>query len=321
MARPADGGDAVKPGGSGPAVAVLFPGQGAQTVGMLGDWIDGHPSAARLFERGADLLGYDLAEVCRTGPASQPAILVTSLALLEVLRARHADASGGCPVDAAVVTAGLSLGEYTALVFAGAIDFDDAVRLVALRGRAMQACAEARPGSMVAVLGLDRERIAGLCDEVRGEDVLEIANVLCPGNVVASGSTAACERLRDVATAAGAMKCVTLGVAGAFHTKLMQPAVAELAAALGRTPIRPPRIPVVSTVDARPHSDPEEIRRLLARQVVGVVEWQGSMECLLAAGDTGGFGVRALWEVGPGRVLRGLAKRIDRSVPCSGVID
>ena len=117
------------------------------------------------------------------------------------------------------------------------------------------------------------------------------------------------------------MKCVTLGVAGAFHTKLMQPAVAELASALGRTPIRPPRIPVVSNVDARPHTDPEEIRRLLARQVVGVVEWQGSMEYLLAAGDTGGFGVRALWEVGPGRVLRGLAKRIDRSVPCSGVID
>ena len=329
MVRPADGGDAVKPGGGGPAVAVLFPGQGAQAVGMLGDWIDGYPPAARLFDRAADLLGYDLAEVCRTGPAttldttavSQPAILVTSLALLEVLRARHADSPGGSPVDAAVVAAGLSLGEYTALVFAGAIDFDDAVRLVDVRGRAMQACAEARPGSMVAVLGLDRERITGLCDEVRGEDVLAIANVLCPGNVVASGSTAACDRLREVATAAGAMKCVTLGVAGAFHTEHMQPAVAELAAALGRTTIRPPRIPVVSNVDARSHADPEEIRRLLARQVVGVVEWQGSMERLLAAGDTGGFGVRALWEVGPGRVLRGLAKRIDRSVPCSGVID
>ena len=126
MARPVDGGDAVTPGG--PAVAVLFPGQGAQAVGMLGDWIDGHPSAARLFARAADLLGYDLAAVCRSGPAqsldttavSQPAILVTSLALLEVLRARDADKPGGCVVDGAVVTAGLSLGEYTALVFAGA---------------------------------------------------------------------------------------------------------------------------------------------------------------------------------------------------------
>ena len=319
MARPVDGGDAVTPGG--PAVAVLFPGQGAQTVGMLGDWIDGHPSAARLFARAAELLGYDLAAVCRSGPAqsldttavSQPAILVTSLALLEVLRARDADKPGGCAVDGAVVTAGLSLGEYTALVFAGAIDFDDAVRLVDVRGRAMQACAEARPGSMIAVLGLDRERITQLCDEV--------ANVLCPGNVVASGSSAACERLRDAATAAGAMKCVTLGVAGAFHTELMQPAVAKLAAALEQTPIRTPRIPVVSNVDAKPHTDPEEIRRLLARQVVGVVEWQGSMERLLAAVDSSGFGVGSLWEVGPGRVLRGLAKRIDRSVPCSGVID
>ena len=220
-----------------------------------------------------------------------------------------------------MVAAGLSLGEYTALVFAGAIDFDDAVRLVDVRGRAMQACAEARPGSMVAVLGLDRERIARLCDEVRGDDVLEVANVLCPGNVVVSGSSSACDRLRDAATAAGAMKCVTLGVAGAFHTELMHPAVAQLSAALERTPIRPPRIPVVSNVDAKPHTDPEEIRRLLARQVVGVVEWQASMERLLAAGAAGGFAVRSLWEVGPGRVLRGLAKRIDRSVPCSGVID
>ena len=329
MVRPADGGDALTPGAGDPAVAVLFPGQGAQAVGMLGDWIDGHPSAARLFSRAADLLGYDLAAICRAGPAhvldttavSQPAILVTSLALLEVLRARDADKPGGCPVDGAVVTAGLSLGEYTALVFAGAIDFDDAVRLVDVRGRAMQACAEARPGSMVAVLGLDRERIVHLCDEVRGDDVLEVANVLCPGNVVASGSAAACERLRDAATAAGAMKCVTLGVAGAFHTNLMQPAVAELAAALARTPIHAPRIPVVSNVDAQPHTDPEEIRRLLARQVVGVVEWQASMERLLADLAGGGFGVRSLWEVGPGRVLRGLAKRIDRRVPCSGVID
>lgn len=329
MVRPADGGDPQTAGADEPAVAVLFPGQGAQVVGMLGDWIDGQSSAARLFSRAGDLLGYDLAAICREGPAtlldttavSQPAILVTSLALLEVLRGRHADTPSGAPVDAAVVAAGLSLGEYTALVFAGAIDFDDAVRLVDVRGRAMQACAESRPGSMIAVLGLERDTIVGLCDQVRGGDTLEIANVLCPGNVVASGSSVACERLREAAAAAGAMKCVTLGVAGAFHTELMQPAVAELASALARTPIRAPRIPVVSNVDARPHTDPEEIRRLLARQVVGVVEWQASMERLLAAEESGGFGVRSLWEVGPGRVLRGLAKRIDRRVPCSGVID
>ena len=308
---------------SPPRVALLFPGQGAQFVGMLGDWADDHPRAVELFERASAVLGYDLAAVCRSGPAerldstavSQPAILVTSLAMLEVLWA------GGAEADGAVVTAGLSLGEYTALVFAGAIDVLDAVRLVDLRGRAMQACADAAPGGMVAVLGLDRGAVAALCDEARGGGILEVANVLCPGNVVVSGDASACERLRAAATAAGAMKCVTLGVAGAFHTEAMRPAVDRLAAALADTPFRAPRIPVVSNVDARPHSDPEEIRRLLARQVVGVVEWQASMERLLAPADADGLAIGRAWEVGPGRVLRGLLKRVDRSFVCSGVID
>lgn len=308
-----------------PRVAVLFPGQGAQFVGMLGEWADGHTAVAELFERASAALGYDLAAVCRSGPAerldstavSQPAILVTSLAMLEVLRGRPE----GAEADAAVVTAGLSLGEYTALVFAGALDVLDAVRLVDLRGRAMQACADAAPGGMVAVLGLDRGAVAALCDEVRGDDVLEVANVLCPGNVVASGSAAACARLCTRAPAAGAMKCVTLGVAGAFHTEAMRPAVDRLAAALAATPFRVPRIPVVSNVDAVPHTDPDDIRRLLARQVVGVVEWQASMERLVAAPAAGGLRVGRMWEVGPGRVLRGLLKRIDRSLVCSGVID
>jgi [acyl-carrier-protein] S-malonyltransferase len=168
---------------------------------------------------------------------------------------------------------------------------------------------------MVAVLGLDRDALAKLCDESRGDDVLEIANVLCPGNIVVSGAVAACRRLEAAATAAGAMKCVPLDVAGAFHTVLMEPAVARLADALGKATIRPPRIPVVSNVDARPHDDPAEIRALLARQVVGVVEWHASVEYLLAQG------VRSVWEVGPGRVLRGLMKRIDRSITCFGVFD
>ena len=306
------------PGPAGPAPAIVFPGQGAQAVGMAGDWAAAEPRAATLFARAADILGYDLLALCREGPAgrlnttavSQPAILVTSLAMLEVLRGRD-----GHPLDAAAVTAGLSLGDYTALVFAGAIDFDDAVRLVDIRGRAMQECAETRPGAMVAVLGLEREPLVALCGTCRGGDVLEVANVLCPGNIVASGSAAACDRLAAAATAAGAMKCVPLEVAGAFHTVLMQPAVERLEEALGRTAIRPPRIPVVSNVDARPHSDPAEIRGLLARQVIGVVEWNASMAYILSTG------VRAVWEVGPGRVLRGLMKRIDRSVACHGVFD
>jgi [acyl-carrier-protein] S-malonyltransferase len=298
--------------------AIVFPGQGAQTVGMAGDWVDAHPEAAALFARAAGILGYDLLGLCREGPAeklnatsvSQPAILVTSLAALEVLRGRE-----GNPLAATRITAGLSLGEYTALVFAGVLGFDDAVRLVDIRGRAMQECAEQRPGAMVAVLGMDREPLTTLCNEHRGGEVLEVANVLCPGNIVVSGSAAACRRLEAAALAAGAMKCVPLEVAGAFHTSLMQPAVERLAAALAETSFRPPRIPVVSNVDARPHTDPDEIRGLLARQVVGVVEWNASMAYVLSTG------VRSVWEVGPGRVLRGLMRRIDRSIACAGVFD
>lgn len=297
---------------------VLFPGQGAQTVGMAGDWVEQSPAAAELFSRGSEILGYDLLAVCRSGPAerlnttavSQPAILVTSLAALAVLRARDPE-----PLEAARLTAGLSLGEYTALVFAGALGFDDAVRVVAERGRAMQDCAEASPGGMVAVLGLEREAVAALCEACREDGILQVANVLCPGNIVASGSLAACERLEAAAAAAGAMKCVRLEVAGAFHTPLMQPAVERLAAALAGVEVRPPRIPVVSNVDAKPHTDPDEIRGLLARQVVGVVEWQASVAYILSTG------VRSAWEIGPGRVLRGLMKRIDRSVATSGVFD
>ncbi len=298
--------------------AVLFPGQGAQTVGMAGDWVEAHPAAKAAFDRAAAILGYDLLDLCRNGPVerlnttavSQPGILVTSLAALEVLRSRDPDA-----LASAAVTAGLSLGEYTALVFSGAIDFDDAVRLVDVRGRAMQDCAERRPGAMVAVLGLDREPLVNLCAEHRGGDVLEVANVLCPGNIVVSGTAEACRRLEAVAVAAGAMKCVPLDVAGAFHTVLMQPAVDRLTAALDRTEVRRPRLPVVSNVDARPHVEPAEIKGLLARQVIGVVEWNASMAYILS------MGVRSMLEVGPGRVLRGLLKRIDRGVPCAGVFD
>ena len=297
---------------------------------MLGDWCDGNPAALELFTRASSILGYDLAAICRQGPAeklnatsvSQPAILVTSLAALEVLKLRDP-----ALISAASITAGLSLGEYTALVFADALDFDSAVRIVDVRGRAMQECAgklgtqlgtkrgpaDTAAGGMVAVLGMEREQVASLCDECRGGDVLEVANVLCPGNVVVSGAEAACRRLDEAATAAGAMKCVRLEVAGAFHTVLMQEAVDKLAAVLAETTVRSPRIPVVSNVDARPHADPAEIRGLLARQVCGVVEWHASMTYLLSTG------VRSVCEVGPGRVLRGLLKRIDRSVSCSGV--
>lgn len=285
---------------------------------MAGDWCGAEPRAAALFARAAEILGYDLLDVCRNGPAerlnstavSQPGILVTSLAALEVLRGRDPGV-----LEAATVTAGLSLGEYTALVFAGGLTFEDAVRLVDVRGRAMQECAERSPGGMVAVLGLERDRVSALCDECRGTDVLDVANVLCPGNIVVSGSAEACRRVEAAGPGAGAMKCVALEVAGAFHTVLMEPAVEKLREALRGVRLSAPRIPVISNVDARPHAEPEEIRGLLARQVCGVVEWNASMGHMLSTG------VRSVWEVGPGRVLRGLLKRIDRGMVCHGVFD
>ena len=305
-------------GSSAGGPALLFPGQGAQSVGMLGEWSQGHAACGELFAMAADILGYDLAAVCRSGPpeklnttaVSQPALLVTSLAALKVLESRD-----DSPLSNVRMAAGLSLGEYTALVYAGSLSAEDAIRVVAERGRAMQDCAEATPGGMVAVLGMEREAVAELCDVCRDGDVLEVANVLCPGNVVASGDNAACDRLEAAAAEAGAMRCVRLEVAGAFHTSRMQPAVERLAAALDSVKIHPPRLPVVSNVDARPHDDPAEIRQLLARQVCGVVEWNSSMDFMLAEG------VDSFWEVGPGRVLRGLLKRIARKVPSHGALD
>ena len=300
---------------------LLFPGQGAQHVGMAGAWCLDCPPALQIFQDASKVLGYDLFAVCTNGPSeklnttavSQPALLVTSLAMLEVLRRREDTPFAGDREE--FLTAGLSLGEYSALVHAGALDVQSAVRVVDVRGRAMQACADAEPGGMVAILGLDRDQIGEVCETSRGSDVLSIANVLCPGNIVVSGSRSACDRVSEIAMKAGAMKCVPLEVAGAFHTQLMEPAQDKLTEFLKKIDFCEPRIPVISNVDAKPHTAPDEIRSLLARQVCGVVEWHASMEHLLSTG------VGCLWEVGPGRVLRGLLKRIDRKKLCNGVID
>ena len=153
--------------------------------------------------------------------------------------------------------AGLSLGEYTAIVFAGAMDFEAGLTLVQERGAAMQAASDATPSGMVSVLGLERVQVEALCDKARGGETLEIANLLCPGNIAISGTNGACERAADLAASLGAMKAVPLAVAGAFHTQIMQPAVERLAEALDRVAMHKPRIPVVSNVDAQPHADPE----------------------------------------------------------------
>jgi [acyl-carrier-protein] S-malonyltransferase len=241
---------------------------------------------------------------------SQPALYVCSLAALDQLVATKPEI-----VDSCSVAAGLSLGEYSALVFAGVMDFETGLRVVQLRGEAMQAAADLVSSGMVSILGLELAVIETLCEEARiAGEVLQVANHLCPGNIVVSGHKAACMRVAQLAEAKGAMKTISLSVAGAFHTSLMQPAVERLQTALQNATLRAPRIPVISNVDAQAHSDPEEIRQLLVKQVCSPVRWEDSMRALLAQGyDT-------FYEVGPGRVLRGLMKRIDRKVACEGVI-
>ena len=295
----------------------MFPGQGAQAVGMGRELAETLPAARRLYDQANEILGYDLAALCFEGPAdkldstdhSQPALFVTSLAALEKLRAESPNVASACEA-----AAGLSLGEYSALVFAGALDFETGLRLVERRGAAMQAAANATGGGMVSILGLERSAVEDLCSQSREGEILEIANLLCPGNIVISGSIGACERAAERAEAAGAMKAIPLAVAGAFHTSIMHPADERLAEALADAVIRPPRIPVVSNVDAAPHDDPDEIRRLLVQQVVQPVRWEDSMRYLLDRGFD------QFYEVGPGRVLRGLLRRIDRAATCHGVM-
>jgi [acyl-carrier-protein] S-malonyltransferase len=297
--------------------AFLFPGQGAQTVGMGAAACAKAPAAKALFDRAATVLGYNLYELCTEGPAadldstvySQPALFVSSLAALEQLKQDSPQLVNNC-----AATAGLSLGEYTALVFAGVMDFEAGLRVVQERGRAMQDAADATSSGMISVLGMEREQVEKLVDEARSDQVLEVANLLCPGNIVCSGETAACERLVTLATAAGAMKVIPLAVAGAFHTSLMQSAVERLRKVLTEVPMQKPRIPVVSNVDARPHDDPNEIRELLIKQVCSKVRWEDSMRYLLEQ-----EGIAQFYEIGPGRVLAGLLKRISRKTPIENI--
>jgi [acyl-carrier-protein] S-malonyltransferase len=294
-------------------IAFLFPGQGAQTVGMGRRLAESLPAARSLYDRAQTLLGYDLAKLCFEGPAevldstiySQPALFVTSLAALESLRAQSPEVVLSCEA-----AAGLSLGEYTAMVFAGIMDFDEGLMVVQKRGAAMQEAADATPSGMVTILGLERVQVEALCEQARQDEILQIANVLCPDMLVVSGNNGACLRAAELAPKMGAMKAVPLAVAGAFHTEIMRPADERCAVALADVPMQAPRIPVVFNVDAQPHDDPEEIRRLMVKQIINPVRWEESMRYLLSQGFD------EFYEVGPGRVLRGLLRRIARKVEC-----
>jgi [acyl-carrier-protein] S-malonyltransferase len=296
--------------------AFLFPGQGAQTVGMAGPLCDALPAAKALFNRAAEILGYDLLAVCVNGPAerlnatdvSQPAIFIASSAALEKLKVDEPAAEAGV-----VAAAGLSLGEYTALAYAGALSFEDGLRLVKARGEAMQAAAEATAGAMASILGLEVPEVESIVAEARSAGPISIANLLCPGNTVVSGSVAAVEKAEAICSARGGIRTVRLAVAGAFHTDLMKPADTALDAALAGVSLHAPRVPVWSNVDATPHTDPAEIKGLLVRQVLSPVRWEDTLRGMMSAG------VERFYEIGPGRHLAGMLKRVHRKADVRNV--
>jgi len=289
-------------------IAFIFPGQGAQYVGMGKDIAEQSPAAAALFEKANTIVGYDLKRLCFEGPedklnattVSQPAIFVVTAAILELVKAKRPDL-------AADVTAGLSMGEYSALYAAGLISFEDTLRLVQKRGDAMQAAADASSGSMVSILGLDEDKAQALCNEAAQGELLVPVNFNCPGQIVISGSVAACKRAEGLAEKYGAMKAVPLAVAGAFHSSMMEPAARQLEQALAACPIQnPAAVKVIANITADYYTDADAIRKGLVKQLVAPILWQKCMERLLAEG------VETFYEMGPGRVLTGLMKRIHR---------
>ena len=275
--------------------AILFPGQGAQFAGMGKDWCDAHPVAAETFREASEALGLDLSDwvwnrgddVHRTDVA-QPGILTTSVAIVRVLQAEQ-----GLDPNAAPLCAGLSLGEYTALWAAGSLDFADAVRLVRLRGEAMQQASEAIPSSMTSLMGASAEQAEALAAVGSEAGICSVANKNAPGQIVLSGELAALDAVEAAAKDHGIKRAVRLTVAGGFHSECMRPAAERLAAALAEVEIQAPRVPVVSNVTARPVDGPDAIRSGLAQQVCAPVLWEDSMRWALEQG------VRSFVEPGP----------------------
>lgn len=290
---------------------ILFPGQGAQFAGMGRDWCDAYPVARDVFRRADEVLGFPLSERCwaagedvnRTDIA-QPGIFTTSVAILSVLE------SQGLERDRAPFVAGLSLGEYTALWCARSISFDDGVRLVRLRGVAMQRASERVPSSMVSLMGATEEQASALAAVGAKHGICQVANLNAPGQIIVSGEIAALDALEAAAKDHGVRRTRRLVVAGGFHSECMRSAADELAAALKNVRIERPRVTFVSNVNADRTDDPEQIRRQLAEQVCAPVLWEKSMRWALD------HGVRSFLEPGPGEVLGGLLRKIDESASC-----
>lgn len=292
--------------------AFLFAGQGAQAVGMGKDLAEAFPTARALFDQANTALGYDLASICFAGPESeltktenaQPGIYLVSWVAMSLLRERVP----GLTYDA---TAGLSLGEFTALAAAGGTTFEDGLRVVRLRGRFMQEACEATQGSMAAIIGLDEAPTREVC-EATG---VTLANLNCPGQIVISGAADKIPAAVEAAKAKGAKKAIPLTVAGAYHSPLMASAQPKLAAELARIPIRTPSVPVIANVTGQPHGDTSAIAPVLVDQVTSSVRWEASMRYLLAQGFT------RFIELGPGTALSGFMKRIDKTAQMLNVAD
>ncbi len=297
------------------SLAFIFPGQGSQSVGMLAELAEAYPEVQQTFASASDVLGYDLWAVVQQGPAdalnkthvTQPAMLSAGVAVWRVWQARN----GARPT----VMAGHSLGEYTALVCAGSIAFEDAIALVAARGQFMQEAVPAGQGAMAAILGLDDDKVREVCAEAAQGDVVSAVNFNSPGQVVIAGATAGVERAVELAKGAGAKRAVVLPVSVPSHCDLMRPAAERLGEKLAGIEIRTPEISVINNVDVAAATDPQAIRDALVRQLYMPVRWVETVQKM--AGD----GVGTLVECGPGKVLVGLNKRIDRNMKALAIVD
>jgi [acyl-carrier-protein] S-malonyltransferase len=295
-------------------IAFLFPGQGSQDVGMGKELAEDHAVARRTFEEADDALGYKLSQLCFEGPeeqlrlteVTQPAILTASVAAWRVLQEK-----GLTPA----FVAGHSLGEYAAHVAAGTLNFTDAVRTVRQRGKYMQEAVPVGVGAMAAILGMELEKVSAVCADAAQGEVCEPANINSSEQIVISGNTAAVERAAKLASERGAKRAIMLPVSAPFHCSLMKPAQDRLAADLAALTFRNPSVPVACNADATLVEDADRSRDALIRQVTGSVKWAQSMHLLIAKG------VERFVEVGPGKVLCGLMRQIDRSKPCGNVQD